>query len=93
MASPVAELLATEAAVAKLGARGISIDEAQQVPRNRHVIVRNPRETDGTRRVLIGRTNGERTLTLVIEPTIDPTTWLIVTGWEAAVGERRLLGG
>lgn len=93
MASPVAELLATEVAVAKLGARGISIDEAQQVPRNPYVIVRNPRASEAARRLLIGRTDGGRTLTLVIEPTIDPTTWLIVTGWEAAGGERRLLKG
>ena len=93
MATPIAELLATEAVVAKLGARGISIDEAQQVPRNPHVIVRNPRGAETARRLLIGRTDGGRTLTLVIEPTIDPTTWLIVTGWEAAGGERKLLIG
>ena len=93
MASPVAELLATEATVAKLGARGISSDEAQQVPRNPHVIVRNPRGAEAARRLLIGRTDGGQALTLVIEPTIDPTTWLIVTGWEAAGRERRLLEG
>jgi uncharacterized DUF497 family protein len=93
MASPIAELLATEAVVGKLGERGISIDEARQVPRNPHVIVRNPRAADTARRLLIGRTDGGRTLTLVIEPTIDPTTWLIVTGWEAAAGERKLLIG
>jgi hypothetical protein len=27
----------------------------------------------------------------VIERTVDPTTWLIVTGWNAADGERRIL--
>ena len=91
MASPIAELLATEAAIDKLGARGISIEEAQQLPRNTHVTVRDPREGDTRRRLLIGRTDGDRALTLVIEETIDPTTWLIVTGWEAADGERRLL--
>ena len=42
---------------------------------------------------MIGRTNGGRALTLVIERTIDPTTWLIVTGWNATEVERRLLGG
>jgi uncharacterized DUF497 family protein len=91
MAGPIAELLATEAAVDKLGARGISIKEAQQLPRNTHVTVRNPHDGDATRRLLIGRTDGGRALTLVIDETLDPTTWLIVTGWEAADGERRLL--
>ena len=37
--------------------------------------------------------HGGRALTLVIERTIDPTTWLIVTGWNATEVERRLLGG
>jgi hypothetical protein len=30
-------------------------------------------------------------LTLVIEETVDPTTWLIVTGWSATEAERRIL--
>jgi hypothetical protein len=30
-------------------------------------------------------------LTLVIERTLDPTTWLVVTGWSATAGERELL--
>jgi len=32
-------------------------------------------------------------LTLVIEQTMDPTTWLIVPGWNATERERRLLIG
>ena len=43
MADVVHELLATEAALDKLGARDISADEASQLPRNEHVTVRNPR--------------------------------------------------
>jgi hypothetical protein len=31
-------------------------------------------------------------LTLVIEQTIDPTTWLIVTGWDSSPRESKLLG-
>jgi Phage integrase family len=42
-------------------------------------------------RLLIGRTDGGRVLTLVIERTVDPTTWLIVTGWGATLAERRML--
>jgi hypothetical protein len=89
----VSELLVTEAALDKLGARTIAADEAEQLPRNAHVTVRNPSDETaaGTRRLLIGRTDGGRTLTLVIEQTLDPTTWLIVTGWEATDSERRIL--
>jgi hypothetical protein len=54
--------------------------------------VRNPHEASpGRRRLLIGRTDGGRALTLVIEQTVDPTTWLIITGWESSTRERKLL--
>jgi hypothetical protein len=92
MPGSVVELLATEAAIDKLGARSISTDEARQVPRNAHALVRNPSEQPpGKRRLLVGRTNGGRALTLVIERTVDPTTWLIVTGWDSSPRERRLV--
>jgi uncharacterized DUF497 family protein len=92
MPETISELLVTEAAIDKLGARGITTDDARQIPRNAHVIVRNPREEPpGKRRLLIGRTNGGRTLTLVIERTVDPATWLIVTGWDSSPHERRLV--
>jgi hypothetical protein len=32
-------------------------------------------------------------LTLVIEQTIEPTTWLIVTGWSSTDAERNRLEG
>jgi hypothetical protein len=85
--------LATDVALDKLGARGISADDAQQLPRNAHVVVGNPRpgaESDA-RKVLIGLTDGGRALTLVIERTVDPTTWLVVTGWSSTTVERNLL--
>ena len=43
---------------------------------------RNPRGggEEGERILLVGRTNGGRVLTLVLERTLDPTSWLIVTG-------------
>ena len=93
MPDVVHELIATEAALAKLGARGISIDEVEQSPRNEHVTVRNPRDEHGSRRLMIGRTDGGRVLTLVIERTVEPTTWLIVTGWSSTDAERNLLRG
>jgi hypothetical protein len=56
-------LLATEAAIGKLGARNISADEAGQLARNEHVTVRNPHgEEAETRRLMIGRTDGGRLL-------------------------------
>jgi hypothetical protein len=50
------ELLATQIAVQKLGARSISIEEAQQLIDNRYVIVRNPRRRGRARRLVVGRT-------------------------------------
>jgi hypothetical protein len=38
----VSELLVTEAALDKLGARTIAADEAEQLPRNAHLTVRTP---------------------------------------------------
>ena len=89
----VHELVATKTAVDKLGARGISTREAEQLPRNQHVTVRNPREAPHgrERHILIGRTNGGRRLTLVIERTDDQSIWLIVTGWPATPNERTIL--
>lgn len=91
------ELLATRVAAEKLGARAISIDEAQQLLDNRYVIARNTgrrrrHERELARRLVIGRTGGGRALTLVVERTSDPTTWMIVTGWSATDRERKILG-
>lgn len=90
----IAQLLATDVALDKLAARGISADQAQQLPRNAHVVVANPREggDPGARRLLVGLTDGGQSLTIVIERTVDPTTWLIVTGWNSTAVERSLLG-
>jgi hypothetical protein len=86
----VHQLVATEHALDKLAARSISADEPTQLRHNRYVIVGNPRDPE-RRRFLIGSTDGGRVLTLVIEQTVDPTTWLIVTGWSATEAERRIL--
>jgi len=88
----VHQLVATERALDKLAVRSISADEPAEMRHNRYVIVRNPRAPE-RRRFLIGSTDGGRVLTLVIEETMDPTTWLIVTGWNATERERRLLTG
>ena len=88
----VAELLLTEAALDKLGSRTISADEVGQLLRNAYVVVRNPRAASpGSRRLLIGRTNGGRYITLVVEQTVEPMTSLTITGWESTEIERKLL--
>jgi uncharacterized DUF497 family protein len=89
-------MLAMEAAIDKLGARGISISEAEQMIWNRHVVIRNRRGSAARpqrniRRLLIGRSDSGRFLTLVIEVTVEPTTWLLITGWESTPAERMIL--
>ncbi len=89
----VVELLFTEAAIDKVGTRQISMDEVAQIPRNAHITVRNPRsQSDQAQRLLlIGETDGGRALTVVIERTGDPISWLVITAWNATQAERNLL--
>jgi hypothetical protein len=92
----VNQLLATEAALDKLGARGISVVEAGQTIWNRHVVIRNrggspERLQPDARRLVIGESDANRVLTLVIEETIEPTTWLLITGWDSTSAERKIL--
>jgi len=92
----VIQLLATEAALEKLGARGVSAAEAEQTLWNRHVVAKNrrgrPERRQGdARRLLIGESDANRVLTLVIEETVEPTTWLLVTGWDSTPAERKIL--
>jgi hypothetical protein len=61
----VHQLLATDVALDQLVARAIAAEEAEQLLRNRHVTVGNPRgggEPD-KRLLLIGRTDGGRPVT------------------------------
>ncbi len=91
MADTIYELLVTDVAAQKLGRRNVSDAEAEQLPRNANVTVRNPGGGKRNRRLLIGRTDGGRTLTLVIERTVEPTAWLVITGWTATERERKML--
>jgi hypothetical protein len=90
----VSKLLTTEVSERKLGDRGISTGEADQIVNNHYETKPNPRGHGGERRriYLIGFTDGGRAVTLVIEETPDPTTWMIVTGWAANKREREILG-
>jgi hypothetical protein len=96
MADAINQLLATEAALDKLGARGIAVAEAEQTIWNLHVIVGNrrgnpERRQPDTRRLVIGRSDADRVLTLVVEETVEPTTWLLITGWDSTPAERKML--
>lgn len=90
----VSKLLTTEVSERKLGDRGISTGEADQIVNNHYETKPNPRSHGGERKriFLVGFTDGGRALTLVIEETPDPTTWMIVTGWVANKREREILG-
>jgi uncharacterized DUF497 family protein len=80
----IAELHHSDAALTKLGSRGISIDEARQLLGNSYETRRNSRDRGGMgkRIFLVGRTNGGRALTVVLERTIDSAIWQIITAWE-----------
>lgn len=96
MPDTVNQLLATEAALDKLGARGISVVETEQTIWNRHVVIRNrrgspERRQPDARRLVIGQSDANRVLTLVIEYTMEPTTWLLITGWDSTAAERKIL--
>ena len=69
-------------------------DEIRQLLANRHITADNPQavgRSGAVRRLLIGRTDGGRFLTVVIEATLDPTTWLPITAWDSTPAERKLL--
>lgn len=93
MPTRISELLLTLAAIDKLGARSISVSEIREVPWNGPVMIRNPAAHTTDRRLLLGKTNGGRCLTLVIEATDEPTTWLVISGWESSTRERKIIEG
>ena len=91
MRTLITELIFTAVAAVKLERRGISPDEVRELLWNGYRVLANPRAPDQDRRYLIGRTNGGRFLTIVIAPTGERTTWLVITGWEATSTQRKLL--
>jgi hypothetical protein len=65
----------------KLGARGITPEQARQVLDNRHVVYRNRAQRRATY-LLVGLDDGGTCLTLPIEPVVnEPGLWYPVTGW------------
>lgn len=76
--------------VAHIARHGITADEVEQITGNPYITARN-RRGPANRIVMIGRTNGGRELTIVLEATRDDGVWRPVTGWVATATERRLL--
>lgn len=79
----------TERALEKLAAREIEESEAYEVWLNQHVIVWNKRNRSASHR-MIGRTDGGRGLTILVRPSQDESSWVIVNGWESSKGEKTL---
>jgi hypothetical protein len=90
MPDEIRVLLIDEVVVGKLGARDIFDGEARQVLGNLNKTGPNPHGGE-ERRLLVGLTDGGRVLTLVVERTLDPTTWTVVTGWNSTDRERKML--
>ena len=81
---PIHRLEIPDFALVKLGRRNISAKEARQLLWNNPEEGPNPRSPrDLDRKLLVGETDGGRRLTLVIEPTADPTAWLVISGWDS----------
>jgi uncharacterized DUF497 family protein len=68
---------------------GISDIEVDQMLSNAHIVV--PNRGHEPRMFLLGRSNGGRALTVVIEPTRMEGTWRPITAWDADASEERRL--
>ena len=70
-----------------LARHGLSPGDITEVLSNDNVFADNPRGAEGTIR-MIGKTNGNRLLTVVLQPTTDRGRWRPVTGWPATGAEK-----
>jgi hypothetical protein len=84
-------LFISEHAEAQLLACASSAIEARQLLQNEHVVTRNPNAQTQSGRLMIGRTDGGRALTLAIYPTADTAAWTVATGWPSSNREVRAL--
>ncbi len=65
-----------------------SVDEVTREV-GEHIKARNPHPRVAGSRLMIGETDGGRTLTVVIQPDADDaSTWHVMTGWQASPRER-----
>lgn len=73
-----------------LARHGIVPEEVEQITGNEYVTARNRRDSQN-RICMIGRTDGGRMLTVVLEATYDDGIWRPITGWNATSAERGIL--
>jgi uncharacterized DUF497 family protein len=76
--------------VAHIARHGITTEEIEQITGNPYITARN-RRGPKNRIAMIGRTDGGRALTIVLEATRDDGVWRPVTGWVATTTERKML--
>ncbi|MGI9020092.1 MAG: hypothetical protein ACR2G3_05215 [Solirubrobacterales bacterium] len=74
---------------AKLARHGLVPEEILQLLSERHITRQNPKGP-AARIQLIGQTHGGRVLTVLLDPTDDPSVWRPVTGWDAEAEETKL---
>ena len=72
---------------AKAARHGVRVRELLQLLDNPFRVFRNRRDRTATH-LLIGRTNGGRTITVPIEPTPVEGRWRPVTAWPASEAEK-----
>ena len=68
----------------ELFVHGISLEEVLEVRWDDPAFFRDKQVG---RALMIGRTDGGRLLTVVLEETKQPYTWDVVTGWQSTKGE------
>ena len=86
----IAELEMDDYNLAKLAEHRITPHEVLQLLQNAFTVRRNKKSRGGERQ-LIGRTNGGRTLTIILAPTTLEERWRPITGWDSTDAERRAL--
>jgi len=86
----IAELEFDDYNEVELDAHHVSLIEVMQLLENPFTVRRNKKSATGERQ-LIGRTNGGRTLTVILASTPVEGRWRPVTAWESTKAERRAL--
>jgi hypothetical protein len=79
----VSILILDEGNLAEMARHAVSAAEVVQVVSNRHITAANHRGEEGSI-LLIGETDGGRTLTIPLAPTDDATTWRPATAFPAS---------
>jgi hypothetical protein len=84
----IAALIVNATAAAKLAARAIAVTEARELVANGPLVTSNPHPRVPGSRLMIGLTNGDRMLTIVIQPdATDDAVWHVMTGWPSTERE------